>query len=307
MRAGQPARSLRPQASNLGRFLNEILGGLLHWKSNKRTYESEFSRLPGAITNFNMTEGANNPKAAYTDYVKIVYKWYTGILKKMHALLASSEYMEVRNVLHVLTRIVDVFPMMTYVCAHIDKKIEQIIKENEDRKDLQTLASQYHAQLKKIKPELLSVEKFTHGLIIPPLKKKDEKRDDKGKDGAPAAEAKGAAAKWLAEKETEAAEADADSPATKGRAEAGGKARADAVPAAVAPPRPSAEIASPAASPASAAPAASPRTEPPAAWTLTPSDTPTPRPPAPTNPEPPAVAASNGGDAAEVPTLRPAP
>ena len=46
---------------------------------------------------------------------------------------------QVRNALHVLTRIVDVFPAMKKVCDNLEKKVDKL--REEERKDLQTLAS----------------------------------------------------------------------------------------------------------------------------------------------------------------------
>jgi len=49
--------------------------------------------------------------------------------------LESKEYMEVRNALHVLTRIVDVFPGMRKLCEHLERKVDAL--RSETRKDLQ--------------------------------------------------------------------------------------------------------------------------------------------------------------------------
>ena len=79
----------------------------------------------------------------------------------MHC-LESKEYMEVRNALHVLTRIVDVFPAIKNICTHLERKVAAL--KDEDRKDLQTLAAQYHSQLVKIKPQLQTQESFNQDL-----------------------------------------------------------------------------------------------------------------------------------------------
>ena len=98
------------QAANLGRFLKESLQLLLHWKSSEAIYADECASKPGFSVSFTKAEGTNKQKASYEDFVKVVFKWYCKILKSLMSCLESKEYMEVRNALHVLTRIVDVFP-----------------------------------------------------------------------------------------------------------------------------------------------------------------------------------------------------
>ncbi|EOD06003.1 hypothetical protein EMIHUDRAFT_125244, partial [Emiliania huxleyi CCMP1516] len=106
-------------AQNLGRFLNESLKLLGHWKSGEEVYRNECAKLPGFSTSF-INQQANAKKASYEDFVKaVVFKWYC---KALMACLDSKEYMEVRNALHVLTRIIEVFPGMRKLCEHLERK-----------------------------------------------------------------------------------------------------------------------------------------------------------------------------------------
>ena len=109
----------------------------------------------------------------------MVFKWFCKILKSLMSCLDSKEYMEVRNALHVLTRIVDVFPGMKKLCDHLEKKVK-VITEDDSRKDLQVQASQYFTMLQKAKPNLQTQENFCCGFAInAPEGGKAEKKDDK--------------------------------------------------------------------------------------------------------------------------------
>ena len=63
-----------------------------------------------------------------------------------------------RNALHVLTRIVDVFPGMKKLCDHLEKKVK-VITEDDSRKDLQ-VQELYFTMLQKAKPNLQTQENF---------------------------------------------------------------------------------------------------------------------------------------------------
>ena len=173
------------QAANLGRFLNASLAQLLHWKSHEEVYRTECAKLPGFSVSFSDT--ANSKKATYEDYVKVVFKWYCKILKSLMLCLESAEYMEVRdhraplggvpptppppahsgvapphtplssqvrNALHVLTRVIDVFPKMKKLSDHLEKRVDKL--RTEERKDLQMLASQVVMPLPPLLCNLLS-------------------------------------------------------------------------------------------------------------------------------------------------------
>ena len=62
-------RDASPQAQNLGRFLNESLKLLVHWKSGEEVYRNECAKLPGFSTSF-INQQANAKKASYEDFVK---------------------------------------------------------------------------------------------------------------------------------------------------------------------------------------------------------------------------------------------
>jgi len=68
------------------------------------------------------------------------------MVRAFSELLEGKEYMEIRNALTVLTKIVKVFPAIK---IHGTKLLEKATKlmEEEEREDLKVLASRYHALL----------------------------------------------------------------------------------------------------------------------------------------------------------------
>ena len=149
------------QAKNLGSFLNASLAQLLHWKSHEDVYKEECAKLPGFSVSF---ADQNSKKATYEDYVKVVFKWYCKVVKSLLQCLESTEYMELRNALHVLTRTIDVFPRMKKLGDLLEKRVAKL--REEERKDLQMLASQYHGLLQKAKPGLQTQEQFCMGYDV---------------------------------------------------------------------------------------------------------------------------------------------
>jgi len=150
------------QAANLGRFLKESLSLLLHWKSDEVIYREECSKRPGFSVSFNKVD---QRKASYPDFVKVVFKWYCKVSKSILACLESTEYMEVRNALHVLTKIIDVFPIMSKLAEMIEKRVDKLRKDD-SKKDLQIQSSQYYTMLQKLKPALEKQDQFCRGIPI---------------------------------------------------------------------------------------------------------------------------------------------
>lgn len=68
----------------------------------------------------------------------------------MIVLLDSKDYIQTRNALIILIRIIKFFPILTRLSLIIEKKIEKVRDEEKNkRQDLYTLAISYHGQLKQ--------------------------------------------------------------------------------------------------------------------------------------------------------------
>ena len=67
-------------------------------------------------------------RASYDEYVTVVFKWYAKLAKHFTAALESKEYMEVRNALHVLIKVVRTFPAMKRLAALVEKRVAKILE-----------------------------------------------------------------------------------------------------------------------------------------------------------------------------------
>lgn len=67
------------EASRLGRFLNETLSLLAHWKSDPNIYEKEcIQDLPGFSISF---VNPQSKKATYSEFLKVNFKWHCKMTK----------------------------------------------------------------------------------------------------------------------------------------------------------------------------------------------------------------------------------
>ena len=85
----------------------------------------------------------------YENYRHVVHKWYFKIAKALVVCLESKDYVQIRNALIILTRILPHFPVIVKLHGVIEKRIEKVCEEEkESRKDLYVKAMSYSGQLK---------------------------------------------------------------------------------------------------------------------------------------------------------------
>ena len=169
------------EAGRLGKFLNETLTQLSVWKGDEATYEKECS----AVRGFNLKYDDSSKKVSYEEFVKLVYKWHVRIAKSFLSCLEGDNYLEIRNSLMVLTKVVKVFPSISRIGAHILRRVEKI-KESDERGDLKTMAARYLAMLQREKPGWKADNQFNPYLPPDPKEKEKEERDRKAKEEAAA-------------------------------------------------------------------------------------------------------------------------
>jgi THO complex subunit 2 len=138
------------EAANLGYFLNETLKSLNRWASDRKTFGKECNKCGFSV---NFADTSKGKKASYEEYKKVYVKWQASITKIMVASLQSTEYMEIRNTLIVLRKMVKVYPASARVYLILDKEIVRI-KENEARDDLKLMAKSYFAMLQNEKKRI---------------------------------------------------------------------------------------------------------------------------------------------------------
>ena len=75
--------------------------------------------------------------------------------------LESKDYVQIRNALTVLFKILPFFPVIANLAGVIEKRIDKVCsEEKEQRKDLYVMATSYMGQLKSRKPGMMKETEF---------------------------------------------------------------------------------------------------------------------------------------------------
>lgn len=138
------------EASNFGFFMKETLGLILRWYQNGATYDDE--AIHGKI---GMSLDLNDDKKclAHRQFKAAYARWHQQLELVYTTALSSGEYMQIRNSLIVLTKLIDVFPAGRGTADVILGFVEKLT--NEDREDIKIMAKRYFALLTKRKLSLI--------------------------------------------------------------------------------------------------------------------------------------------------------
>ena len=144
------------EAHRYGRFLAAMLEIVMRWHKSKEIFDKECVGYPGFVTKFRVAtndtpEDAKNSKdhVDYENYRHVVHKWHFKIAKALVVCLESKDYVQIRNALTILTKILPYFPVIVKLNGVIEKRIEKVCNdEKESRKDLYIKAMSYSGQLK---------------------------------------------------------------------------------------------------------------------------------------------------------------
>ncbi|KAF9623440.1 hypothetical protein IFM89_003024 [Coptis chinensis] len=148
------------EAGRLGRFLYETLKMAYHWKSDESIYERECGNMPGFAVYYRYP---NSQRVTFGQFVKVHWKWVQKITKLLTQCLESTEYMEIRNSLIVLTKISSVFPVTRKSGIYIEKRLNKI--KGDEREDLKVLATGVAAALAARKSSWVTEDEFGMGYI----------------------------------------------------------------------------------------------------------------------------------------------
>ncbi|KAL3684910.1 hypothetical protein R1sor_002932 [Riccia sorocarpa] len=148
------------EAGRLGRFLCETLKMAYHWKSDEVTYERECGNMPGFAV---LYRDPNSARVTFPQFVKIHWKWSARLTKLLVQCLESSDYMEIRNALTILTKLSSVFPVMKKSGINLEKRVSKI--KADEREDLKVLAIGVAAALATRKNSWVTDDEFTMGLL----------------------------------------------------------------------------------------------------------------------------------------------
>ncbi|KAJ8760884.1 hypothetical protein K2173_021922 [Erythroxylum novogranatense] len=148
------------EAGRLGRFLYETLKIAYHWKSDEAIYERECGNMPGFAVYYRYP---NSQRVTYGQFIKVHWKWSQRISRLLIQCLESTEYMEIRNALILLTKISGVFPVTKRSGINLEKRVTRI--KGDEREDLKVLATGVAAALAARKPSWVTDEEFGMGYL----------------------------------------------------------------------------------------------------------------------------------------------
>jgi len=147
------------EASRYGRFLNQMLTMVKNWHSSKSVYEKNCGDSPGFITLLRASSNEQNRAANHLDFENfrhVCHKWQYKITKALVCLLESGEFVQIRNALVVLTKILPCFPAVTGLGQALEKRVEKIGQEEKDKRpDIFALAMGYLGQLRAKKSQMI--------------------------------------------------------------------------------------------------------------------------------------------------------
>ncbi|XP_061374596.1 THO complex subunit 2 isoform X1 [Gastrolobium bilobum] len=148
------------EAGRLGRFLYETLKIAYYWKSGESIYERECGNMPGFAVYYRYP---NSQRVTYGQFIKVHWKWSQRITRLLIQCLESSEYMEIRNALIMLTKISSVFPVTRKSGINLEKRVAKI--KSDEREDLKVLATGVAAALAARKTSWVTDEEFGMGYL----------------------------------------------------------------------------------------------------------------------------------------------
>ncbi|XP_077862660.1 THO complex subunit 2-like [Saccoglossus kowalevskii] len=152
------------EASRYGRFLCAMLETLMRWHSDRHIYEKECGNYPGFVTILRASNTDASSKADQLDYENfrhVCHKWQYKITKAVVICLESHEYVQIRNTLIVLTKILQYYPMVQNLGQALERRVDKIRQEEKDkRKDIFALAMGYSGQLKSRKGSMIPEHQF---------------------------------------------------------------------------------------------------------------------------------------------------
>ncbi|XP_064073482.1 THO complex subunit 2 isoform X3 [Vanessa tameamea] len=143
------------EAARYGQFLCRVLRTAMRWHADCAAFHSECAHYPGFVTKYRVSNQFTeaNDHVGYENYRHVCHKWHYKITKAMVVCLDSGDYVQIRNALIVLIRILPHFPVLAKLAQIIEKKVEKVKEEEKtQRQDLYVLATGYSGQLRNKVP-----------------------------------------------------------------------------------------------------------------------------------------------------------
>lgn len=151
------------EAARYGAFLCKVLGTAMRWHADKDAFHRECAHYPGFVTKYRVSNQFTeaNDHVGYENYRHVCHKWHYKITKAMVVCLDSGDYVQIRNALIVLIRVMPHFPVLEKLAQIIERKIEKVKDEEKNvRQDLFVLATGYSGQLRNKVPTMMHESDF---------------------------------------------------------------------------------------------------------------------------------------------------
>ncbi|KAF6779915.1 hypothetical protein AHF37_00650 [Paragonimus kellicotti] len=151
------------EAHRYGRFLCAVLELVMRWHSSEELFNNECGQFPGFVTVFRKGSDANTKadQLQFENYRHVVHKWHYRITKATVACLESGSYVQIRNALIILTRILPQYPRILQFGSAVERRVLKLKEEEKDRRpDLKALAFSYAGLLLPRKAKWVSEEEF---------------------------------------------------------------------------------------------------------------------------------------------------
>ncbi|KAL4708772.1 hypothetical protein ACJJTC_011736 [Scirpophaga incertulas] len=151
------------EAARYGTFLCKVLGTAMRWHGDKAAFHRECAHYPGFVTKYRVSNQfmEANDHVGYENYRHVCHKWHYKITKAMVVCLDSGDYVQIRNALIVLIRVLPHFPVLEKLAQIIERKIDKVKDEEKtQRPDLYVLATGYSGQLRNKVPNMMRESDF---------------------------------------------------------------------------------------------------------------------------------------------------
>ncbi|XP_056012472.1 THO complex subunit 2-like isoform X2 [Ostrea edulis] len=153
------------EAHRYGRFLCASLDTIMKWHSSKEIYDKECASYPGFVTVFRKGTDSVNiaDQLDYENYRHVCHKWHFRITKAMVACLESGNYIQIRNALIVLTKILPNYPKIQQFGQALERRVDRLRQDEKGKRpDIYALAMMYSGQLKGKKTSWVQEAMFHH-------------------------------------------------------------------------------------------------------------------------------------------------
>ncbi|XP_047355707.1 THO complex subunit 2 isoform X2 [Vespa velutina] len=153
------------EANRYGRFLCAMLETVMRWHSERAIFDKECSNYPGFVTKFRVSNQFSeaNDMVGFENYRHVCHKWHYKITKAIVVCLDSKDYVQIRNSLIILIKILPHFPVLSKLSQILERKVDKVKEEERgQRQDLHILATSYSGQLKARTPCMIRESDFHH-------------------------------------------------------------------------------------------------------------------------------------------------